>query len=365
MANPINTSSASFAGTAGDFGTLAANLSSTLKVVSGASTLGEGCDAIAAGSLAGKIAVVSRGTCSFAQKIRNAQAAGAVAVVVVDNRPGDPVLMGGDGTPNQPTLPAFSIAFDQKAAMVAANGAAATIGKTPQYFVTTHPDVMADFSSQGPTDVDYRVKPDVVAPGVSVISSIPANACATPPCFAFFQGTSMATPHLAGTAAFLRGAHPDWTAAQIRSAVVNTAARGVLKRTPVPGDTAFVDERNVNVIGAGRLDVLAANNARALLSPVSVSFGAVPSGSGQSMSAPMTITNAGTSAATWALSVSSNAPDASVIYSVSPSTITLAPGATATVTVTMSAAKGASFGGHQATLEVGSAAHAALYAIIK
>jgi len=365
MGNPINTSTGSYAGTKGDFGSLSADLTAPLAVVSDTSTPSLGCTAFAAGSLAGKIAVVSRGTCTFATKVRNAQAAGALAAVIIDNRPGDAVLMGGDDTPNQPTLAAFSVAFDDKAGLVAADGASATILKTAQYFLSTHGDIMADFSSQGPTDVDFRVKPDVVAPGVNVISSIPANACAVAPCFAFFQGTSMATPHLAGGAAFLRGMHPDWSAADIRSAIVNTAARGVLKRTPVPGDTAFAPEGNVNIAGAGREDLAAAANATALLSPVSVSFGAVPAISGKSLSAPVTIRNGGTSPATWALSITSNVPDSSVTYSVSPASVSLAPGASATVTVTMTPAKGASLRGHQAMLEVGSAAHAVLYTIIK
>ncbi len=69
---------------------------------------------------------------------------------------------------------------------------------------------MAGFSSQGPTDVDFRVKPDVVAPGVNVLSSIPQSYCdRRRRCFAFFQGTSMASPHLAGAAAIVRQAAPD------------------------------------------------------------------------------------------------------------------------------------------------------------
>ena len=73
-------------------------------------------------------------------------------------------------------------------------------------------NIMGGFSSQGPTDVDYRVKPDLVAPGVNVLSSIPGSFCdaGTNPdgCWAFFNGTSMASPHLAGTAAVVRAAHP-------------------------------------------------------------------------------------------------------------------------------------------------------------
>src|SRR6185436_5646460 len=368
-ANPINTNSSSYGGRLGDFGVPITDLSATFMVFAGSNPDGMngmnfGCGAYPAAS-AGKIVLVSRGVCSFATKVRGAQAAGAIALVVSDNRLGDPVLMGGDDTPNQPTLPAYSVALVDGQSLIAADGQPATILKTLQYFLTANQNIMSDFSSQGPTDVDFRVKPDVVAPGQNVLSSVPASQCATPPCFAFFHGTSMATPHLAGSAAFLRGLNPDWTAAQIRSAVVNTAQRGVLRRTPTAASTTLPIETNVNIVGAGLEDLAAAASATALLSPVSMSFGAVPSISGQSISAPVTITNAGSGPATWALSVSSNAPDGSVIYTVSPASVTLGSGASATVTVTMHAAKGASGGGHQAMLEVGSAAHAVLYTIIK
>ena len=73
-------------------------------------------------------------------------------------------------------------------------------------------NVLADFSAHGPTDVDFRVKPDVVAPGVNVLSSQPPFACTTPPCWAFFNGTSMATPHLAGIAALVIDQNGSWSA---------------------------------------------------------------------------------------------------------------------------------------------------------
>ena len=66
-------------------------------------------------------------------------------------------------------------------------------------------NVMAGFSSEGPTDVSRLIKPDVVAPGVNVLSSVPGGG------FAFFNGTSMATPHLAGAAAVVKSQHTDWS----------------------------------------------------------------------------------------------------------------------------------------------------------
>jgi subtilisin family serine protease len=361
VGTPVSVASDTFAAASGDFKVVEEDLTAPLAAVMEGSALSLACSAISS-NLTGRIAVISRGTCDFSVKIRNAQAAGAVATLVVNNVAGDPTAMGQNGTPNQPTIPAYMVGIGNGPALVAASGLGATISSTMAYFSTTNADIMAGFSSQGPTDVDFRVKPDVVAPGVNVLSSVPANSCEEPPCFAFFQGTSMATPHLAGSAAFLRGMHPDWSAAQIRSAVVNTADRGVLRSyrdaTPVS---------DVNIVGSGRENLFAAAMASATLSPVSVSFGAVPAGSGQSRTVEVTITNVGAGAGNFTLSTGGGS--ASVAFSVAPSSLSLAPGASASVAVTMVADRGATLGGHQGVLEVASGgvsvAHAVIYTIVK
>ena len=283
-------------------------------------------------------------------------------MIVVNNVAGDPTAMGQDGTPNQPTIPAYMVSLANKAALVGANGQSATIGAALAYFSTTNADIMAGFSSQGPTDVDFRVKPDVVAPGVNVLSSIPASFCDTPPCFAFFQGTSMATPHLAGSAAVVKGQHPTWSAAQVRSAIVNTADQGVLRDF----QTGLSTVTNVNIIGSGRENLLSAVNAKVALDPVSVSFGSVPSGSSQTKTFNVTLTNLTGAAATFSLSIA-NTTGTGVTYSVTPS-VSLGAGASGTATVTMTAAKGSSRGFHQATLNIsgrGGSAHAAVFTFIK
>jgi subtilisin family serine protease len=209
--------------------------------------------------------------------------------------------------------------------------------------------------------VDFRVKPDAVAPGVNVLSSIPHQFCVTPPCFAFFQGTSMATPHLAGGAAVVRWAHPGWTAADVRSAIVNTSDRGVLKTS-----TAGTPATDVQLIGAGRENVFRAVTAKVALDPVSVSFGALPSGAGQTKTFDVLVRNLTGAGASYTVGV--GAGDASVAYSVAPSSLTLGPGDAATVTVTMAAAQQAALGDHQATLSVSNGAevaHAAVYTFVK
>lgn len=360
---PVTNGSNTVGAAAGDFAVVKEDLTAPLGVATSGTSLGLACSALPAGSLAGRIALVARGTCAFTVKIRNAVAAGAIAVLVANNVAGDPTAMATDGTPNQPTVPAYMVGRDDGQALRAGNGAATTIGATLAYFATPNADIMAGFSSQGPTDVDFRVKPDVVAPGVNVLSSTPlTSACTKAPCFAFFQGTSMATPHLAGSAAVVRGQHPGWSAAEVRSAIVNTADQGVLRtfNTAAPAS-------DVNVIGTGRENLFAAVTAVVALDPVSVSFGAVPSGSGQTRTFAVALKNL--SSATRVLSLSVKQGAAGVAYAVSPATVTLSPDDTAAVTVTMSLAKGAKPGHHQGQLDVSSGgasvAHAAIYTLIK
>jgi minor extracellular serine protease Vpr len=360
---PVTIGANTFGGAVGDFAVVTSDLTAPLDAVVENGVLSNACTALPAGSLTGEIAAVSRGVCAFSVKIRNAQNAGAVAVLVVNNVAGDPTAMGSDGTPNQPTIPAYMLGLEARAAVIAADGQSGTIDSDLAYFATPNANIMAGFSSQGPTDVTWRTKPDVVAPGVNVLSSIPHTYCDDPPCFAFFQGTSMATPHLAGSAAVIRGYHPDWTAAQVRSAIVNTANRDVLKDYQT--GTQIVTD--ANIIGAGLEDLLAAVEAKVALSPISLSYGQVPSGSGRVRASEVTLTNVTDVTQTYTLAVED--ATAGTTFVVNPSSVTLAPGASASVVVRLDVARGASSGDHQAWLTVSSGgtevAHMVLYVFVR
>jgi minor extracellular serine protease Vpr len=352
----ITVGASSFGAAKGDFGSITSDLSGNLAVVTGTvNGLSNACSSVP-GTVAGKIALISRGTCTFSAKVRNAQAAGAIAVIVANNVGGDPIVMGQDGTANQPTAtPAYMVSLADGQTLKTMDGAATTIPAALSYIgPTAGGDIMAGFSSQGPTDVDFRVKPDVVAPGVNVLSSIPHQFCAAPPCWAFFQGTSMATPHLAGSAAVVEGQHPTWSSAEIRSAIVNTADLGVLKKS----SDGVTLEGSVWITGAGRENLNSAVHASVGLDPVSVSFGAVPSGSGQSDARTVTLSQL--VAGTYTVSITSST-GTGVTYGASISGNT--------ITVRMTAAKGASAGTHQAFLKVngpgGEVAHAAVVTWIK
>ena len=187
---------------------------------------------------------------------------------------------------------------------------------------------------------------------MNVLSSVPNSYCDPGvECFAFFSGTSMASPHLAGSAAVVIQQHPDWTAAQVRSAIVNTADEGVLKSYR-DGTTVVTDP---NIVGAGRENLLSAVNAAVLLDPVSVSFGRIPSGAGQTRSATITVTNTTGNLLTAAID-----GDASKF-----ATTAIPAGETVTITVTGTSAKGQLAGKYWATLRIsdgsGEVAHAVLF----
>jgi minor extracellular serine protease Vpr len=355
---------------AGEFAKVTSALTRSTEIliaapVNSASGYSEVCSALPAGSLTDKIAMIGRGTCDFSTKIRFAELAGAAAVIMVDRLPGGPIPMGLGASPDgiQPTIPAYMISLEDGITVrtTVANGASGTI-TLPTYVLTGADNIQADFSGQGPTDVDFRVKPDVMAPGVNVISSFPGD-CGSIGCWVFLNGTSMSTPHLAGAAAVVRGAHSTWSAAQVRSAIVNTAVQGAV--------TSFINGNvviDVNVVGAGLLDLEAAVSAVASIAPVSTSFGSVPAISGQTRSASVSITNVDGSAHTFSLAVT-DVTGAGVGFTLSEGSITLPAGGSGTVVVTMTAAKGASLGDHQAILRLSTGgsevAHAALYTFVK
>src|SRR6266702_4157070 len=220
-------------------------------------TPSNGCTAIT-NNVSGQIALIARGSCTFSTKIRNAQNAGASSVIVYNNVAGDPISMGQDGTPNQPTIPAAMVSKSNGQAMATASTKTVSInGAAPQEFFTDGPsaDILAGFSSRGPGFINNHllseVKPDVVAPGVNVYSSILMTSCASPPCFAFFQGTSMAAAHVAGSAALIKQLHPTWSPLQVKSALENTAKR------PVGSSSSNTPLSNPMSHGGGRINLAA------------------------------------------------------------------------------------------------------------
>ena len=241
-------------------------------------TASDGCSSVPAGA-SGKLAIIDRGTCTFSQKVANANQAGAVGVLIVNNVAGDPTAMARTAGFND-NLPAVMIGLKEGTALRAAGATTASAVAVFSEFITANKDILAGFSSQGPTNVDVAVKPDLTSVGVNVLSSIScvgSAVCSGDDAWAFFSGTSMATPHIAGSAAVLLDLHQDWSPAQIKSALVNRAD------LVVKDAKTGIHDIGPTAQGAGRENLSVAANGTTWLSPVSASFGKVPASSPRSV----------------------------------------------------------------------------------
>jgi len=254
----------------------------------------------------GKLAIIDRGACTFSQKVANAKAAGAVGVLVINNVAGDPTAMGRTAGFND-DLPAVMIGKNEGAALRASGETTASAEETFQEFVTPeNKDILAGFSSQGPTNVDFAIKPDLTSVGVNVLSSItcvgkPAGCPGDGSGWAFFSGTSMSTPHIAGSAAVLLNLNPSWSPAQIKSALVNHA--DLVVKDAATG----LHDIGPTAQGAGRENLSVAADATSWMDPVSASFGRVTLGHPTSVT--ITLSNPTGTDETFSVSVTKFTPD--------------------------------------------------------
>ncbi|MDQ0339029.1 minor extracellular serine protease Vpr [Caldalkalibacillus uzonensis] len=211
--------------------------------------------------VAGKIALIKRGEIPFVDKAQHAKNAGAVGVIIYNHVPGEiPIDIPGMAV----TTVKLSLEDGQKMLSELGEG-----NNTVQFsieFVKTVGETVADFSSRGPVMDTWMIKPDVSAPGVNILSTIPTHNSEDPHGYAALQGTSMASPHVAGAAALLLEKHPDWTVEEVKAALMNTA-----EELFAPNGTRYP----YNTQGAGSIRVWDAIQTEALLLPGSHSFGVV------------------------------------------------------------------------------------------
>ncbi|WP_157756728.1 S8 family serine peptidase [Plantactinospora sp. KBS50] len=267
--------------------------------------LGNGAGGIALGcsveefdqpGVAGALVVVARGTCARVAKAIYGQAAGAAAVLQVNNVDSYPPYEGpitsnpDTGEPANVTIPFLGAPSSAAAALVAADGTSTTLTHVamdnPGYRAT------ASFSSGGPRTGDSWLKPDVTAPGVSIFSVGVGSGTGA----VAISGTSMAAPHTAGAAALVRQAHPDWRkVAYWKAAIVNTA------------DPAGVADYATRADGAGLIQAPGAVDTQVIAlgdtGTATLNFGFAELDRNYSKRKAITVKNLGRSAQTFTVSV--------------------------------------------------------------
>jgi len=163
---------------------------------------------------AGKIALIERGDISLFEKAKNAEENGAVAAIIYNNDEG--MFQGMIQHEQYPIeIPVAAISLEDGEWLEDIQSEAPTYLETESKEVASG---VAEFSSRGPVTVNWDIKPDILAPGTNIVSSVPGG-------YQVLQGTSMAAPHVAGAIALLKEARPDWTNDQIQGALKTTALR--------------------------------------------------------------------------------------------------------------------------------------------
>ncbi|SFD18596.1 S8 family serine peptidase [Bacillus sp. UNCCL81] len=196
-------------------------------------------------NVAGKIAFVQRGNFALVDKVKFAKQNGAKAVIMYNNVDGH---VGYNLGESMEYIPAFSMtkkAGEELKEKIASGNTTFTFTNLKE--ILTGGDKLADFSSRGPVNGNFQMKPEITAPGVSVLSTVPSYIANhdTPEDYRYayqrMDGTSMASPFAAGVAALLIGQNPNLEPADVKSILMNTADQ-------LNGDYSVFE------VGAGRVD---------------------------------------------------------------------------------------------------------------
>ena len=300
-----------------------------------------GCTPFAAGTFTGSLALIQRGGCTFNEKVNHAVAAGATHVVIFNSVGGPPISMGGlTGTP-----PAVMLDLAGGAALrdyvVANAGTTVRINAaTSLVYEDDWTDIVAGFSSRGPSQFEL-LKPDYIAPGVNILAAVESQG-GDPVQYGFQQGTSMSSPHAAGAAALMMALHPTWSPSEIKSALASTAVGGLTKEDGLTPADPFD-------VGSGRLDLSLASRTGLVFSETGANYLAANPATGgdpKTLNQPSLVSYNCVGTCTWTRTVKSvlSAPatytavataPVGMVVTVTPSTFTIAPGATQELEITV------------------------------
>ena len=279
-------------------------------------------------------------------KKANALNAGATAYIVHNNGPDAPIAMGGI---TLPAIPGVMVTQADGRALVAwasANANPTVDIEGPLKRLTSGwPDVVAASSSRGPGPT-MGIKPDIAAPGSSVLSSVVNDTTgAVDPAGLFEQvsGTSMASPHVTALAALTKALHPSWTPAQVKSALLNTAETKM--SLDLEGNIPALAKHR----GAGRVNAARLVNPQLTFDQPTVSFGLVRPGETKQLT--ITATDMRDNGSSIAYAVSSRAVVGSPAVTLATQSFSSAPDGSAAFTVALGTA-GATAGDYEGFIEV-------------
>lgn len=273
----------------------------------------------------GDVAAIRRGGCPFVDKGAAAQAAGASAVIVVNraDAAGLPAFIGYN--PEIFDIPMIGLPNTDQGAIEANDDKTVTLRDAGSQPNPTY-RFIASFSSAGPRNGDSGIKPDVIAPGVAVLSTLVGGGTKG----TTLQGTSMASPAVAGVAALVVQSHPGWRPTRVKAAIIGTANPNLVQS---PGDV-------IRRGGAGVVQPRRAVDTTSVITTTagnaSIEFGYQQIGGAQTISRSLTLTNLDSSALTYNLTAQLNKDPHGFTMSITPSTVTLAAGEKRQISVKLS-----------------------------
>lgn len=320
--------------------------------------------------VAGKIVICTRGGNARVDKSYAVQQAGGIGMVLADN--------GGGLVAESHSVPTVHVTAADGSAIKAyavAQGAAATAALSTFYNQPKPAPVMANFSSRGPNLGDSNIlKPDLTAPGVDVIASVTpaltvaqhdavaAGTLVPPANYESYQGTSMSSPHVAGLALLMKQAHPSWSPAAIKSALMTTgymtlndglagSQNGMLPWAQGAGHVAPNKAADPGLVyDAGKADYIQyqCKVNKSSVAPASdcTTFGTLdetynlnlPSITVGSVQGSVTVRRKVTNVSDVAATYNATATVSGFTTAVTPATLTLAPGESASVTIQLAPA---------------------------
>ena len=309
-------------------------------------TFSDGCNAFASNTFTrGGVAAVavmrlsvSQSACASIDRAANAIAAGALGTIFVDDTLYLNLGAAGD------SWSMLSVDWQNVAAAIATSPSTATASlRLPASLHPMTPDIVAAFSSRGPSPNvggSFLLKPDIAAPGVDVLAAFSGDAQA----MALEDGTSMASPHMAGSAALLRALHGDWSVSEIKSALEMYSKTAGITTQELPTATPW--DR-----GHGRVDLALAAEAPLVMDESADDYAnADPNGGGDpsTLNIPgVAIANCTTTSCSFTRTVR-NTTSSSLAFdvtttgmqnvTVTPTSFSIEPNATQTITISPFAA---------------------------